>query len=143
MDAAMPLSSDLNHERHYPTILIVDDDSHFRRLLNIIMTDAGHRVLEADSGRAALELLRNTTDVIDLILCDVRMPEMDGVETVTLFRRDFPAIPVAVLTGFADSEIAAGLIEKGVSDFTAKPIELEKVLTVVQRILARPITLKS
>jgi two-component system chemotaxis response regulator CheY len=100
-----------------------------------MLRKAGYRVLEAGNGAEALTVLKARQDQspVDVILCDIRMPEMDGSQAIPAFREQYPSVPVVVLTGFPDAEMATMLLRQGVSDYTPKPIEQEKLLAVIQK----------
>ncbi|MDD2540586.1 MAG: response regulator, partial [Desulfuromonadaceae bacterium] len=102
-------------------ILIVEDDQTFRGLLAAILVDAGHEVTQAVDGAAGLVKLKQ--NLFDLVLSDLKMPKMGGVE---LFRasRSLPSPPPFVLlTAFGTVEEAVAAIKDGVSDFLTKPLK--------------------
>ena len=125
-------------------VLVVDDEANFRKLMQMMLTKGGYEVLEAENGAEALETLRanKNQEPVDVIICDIRMPQVDGVEAVAVFRQEFPSIPVVVLTGFPDIVMAHSFLEQGVSDYRAKPIEREKLLAVVANAMKHRIALK-
>ncbi len=97
------------------TVLVVDDHDSMLVLVNAFLTDAGYRVLEAEGGARALEVCRRHGDTIDLLLTDVRMPEMGGPELYRRVAERYPGIRVLFMSGFA-REWAA---EEGVPEGTA------------------------
>ena len=68
---------------------------------------------------------------VGLILCDIRMPKVNGVEAIEFLKTEAPGIPIVVITGYPDTELAIGLMKKGVKDYLVKPVEKEKLLAVV------------
>ena len=66
-----------------------------------------------------------------MIICDVRMPKINGVEAVAYFRRNYPAVPVIVLTGYPDVKLAVEFMKKGVVEYLVKPVEKEKLIESV------------
>jgi ATP-binding cassette subfamily B protein len=106
-----------------PTVLVVDDESLFRKLLRINLTQAGYHVLEADSGRAALALLRE--NVVDAILLDLVMPEMDGFQVLRKIKSDalLKDIPIVVLSASDDMNSVVRCIEMGAMDHLSKPFD--------------------
>lgn len=82
-------SSSLPDGRRQATILVADDEPSMREMLSIVLRREGHRVLMADGGRAAVELLRQ--EPVDILVSDVRMPDMNGVDTLTRGQADRPA----------------------------------------------------
>jgi CheY-like chemotaxis protein len=78
-------------------ILVVDDDAMFRNMVGTILSTEGHTVVEIDNARGALQLIR--TSPPDLVITDIVMPGMDGIEAIIALRRDFPKLPVIAMSG--------------------------------------------
>lgn len=118
-------------------ILVVDDDPHAVEILSRMLGREGHTCTGASSGRAALERLRESADAIDVILLDVMMPEMDGLQVCQRLRDDpqWRQIPVILLTAKDDFETRIRAMQLGVSEFLTKPINkrelFERVSTQV------------
>ncbi len=105
-------------------VMVVDDDVSARLQLVFTLENAGHKVIEAASGRDAIALFRQTPP--DLVFLDVIMPEIDGFETCRILRK-LPAgahTPVVMVTGMEDAEIINGAFEAGATDFISKPINM-------------------
>ncbi len=102
-------------------ILIVEDDATFRGLLADILEDAGHQVVQAANGAAGLAMLRH--DSFDLVLSDLKMPRMGGIELFRASRSDPAAPPFVLITAFGTVEEAVAAIKDGVSDFLTKPLK--------------------
>ena len=122
-----------------PKILLVDDEERFRTTLGKMLRAQGFEVTATDSGPGALnELAQNPYDVI---LLDMRMPGMDGLETLTAIKQSHPDPEVIVLTGHASVDAAMDIIRLGASEFLLKPCPLEEVMakieTAYERKLAR------
>jgi two-component system alkaline phosphatase synthesis response regulator PhoP/two-component system response regulator VicR len=116
-------------------ILVVDDQKHIVRLVQITLEKAGYEVIPAYDGVEALELVEKETP--DLIVLDVMMPRMDGFEVLQRLQADprFQRIPVVMLTAKAqDADIWRGWAS-GVSSYLVKPFNPRELLTFVQRIL--------
>jgi len=113
-------------------ILIVDDEEPVRKTIQLQLKGTGMEVLEAEDGEKGIALLdsQNALDV-SAIICDVRMPKINGVEAVAYFRREYPAIPVIVLTGFPDAKLATEFMKEGAFDYLVKPVEKEKLIEVI------------
>jgi two-component system chemotaxis response regulator CheY len=73
---------------------------------------------------------------VGLILCDIRMPKVNGVEAIEYLKENAPSIPIIVVTGYPDSELAVSLLKKGVKDYLVKPVEKEKLLAKVKEALS-------
>jgi DNA-binding NtrC family response regulator len=125
-------------------VLVVDDEKNIRDLLRMTLTKAGYEVLEAEDGAKAVEILRQDDNplMVDVITCDIRMPKMNGVEAIAFFRKEFPSVPVVVITGFPETELAVSLLKQGVSDYVPKPVESQKLLAVVAKAMEHRNALK-
>ena len=112
------------------SILIVDDEISIRESLTGILQDEGFTPISVDSGEKALEKI--IEDRPDLILLDIWMPGMDGLETLTKIRNSFPDQLVVMMSGHGSIETAVKSTKLGAYDFIEKPLSLEKVLLCIQ-----------
>src|SRR5215470_16359503 len=115
------------------SILVVDDEAGVRSSLAGILGDEGYQVSSVESGEAALEVLEARR--FDLVLLDVWLPKMDGVETLARVRTLDPDLPVIVISGHGSIETAVKAVRMGAQDFVEKPLSLEKTLLVVKNAL--------
>lgn len=117
-------------------ILVVDDAPQNVKLLQLILKDAGYRVIEAYSGREALDKVRQERP--DAVILDVRMPGMTGYEVCETLRRepDFATLPIIMVTALSLPEERLRGIEAGATDFIAKPFNKKELLARVQTSLA-------
>jgi two-component system chemotaxis response regulator CheY len=116
-------------------VLVVDDEAQVRKPICLILKREGYEVVEAEDGEQAIIKL-NTGDnplMIDTILCDIRMPKINGTEAIAYFRSQYPGVPVIVMTGYPDVELAVGLMKQGVRDYLVKPVSREELMTVVKK----------
>src|SRR6476661_139985 len=113
-------------------ILIIDDDSNIRTSLSEALAEQGAHVEAADDGMTALPLLERFDP--DLVLCDVRMPEIGGLALLELIRRRRPSVDVILMTAFDDLETVASAMRGGAVEFLVKPIGLKQLLTVTDRV---------
>ncbi len=116
-------------------ILIVDDEPDIRKVVRMTLEKAGYEALEAEDGEKAIEII-NTGDnrlMLDVMICDIRMPKINGVEAIAYFQKEYPKVPLLVLTGFPDTEMAAGFLRQGVVDYLVKPVEGDKLKDAVAR----------
>ena len=121
-------------------ILLVDDDEDVREVLKMHLESAGYKtILEAEDGEKAINILLSEDHManVSVILCDIRMPKINGLECIDFFRREAPTIPVVVVTGYPETELAAGLMEKGVKDYLVKPVEKKKLLKIVNQLISK------
>ncbi len=114
-------------------VLVVDDEADVRKAVNVALTKSGYEVIEAEDGEKAIEVLNAGENPLklDVIICDIRMPKVNGVEAIKYFQDQFSSKPIIVLTGFPDLELATSLLKKGVSDYLVKPVEREKIVGAV------------
>ena len=117
------------------TILVVDDDADTREVLKDRLESAGYQVLVAESGRECLETLDRQSP--QLVLLDVAMPGLDGLEVLTEIRRRGQDIPVVMITAFGTIERAVQAMKKGAYDFIPKPFDPDHVALVVAKALDR------
>nr|WP_320133207.1 sigma-54 dependent transcriptional regulator [uncultured Holophaga sp.] len=118
--------------RPAPAILIVDDEPGIRRTLGEALSEEGHTVLKAERGEQALELLQNPdSESIALVLLDVWLPGIDGLETLKQARELRPELPVVMISGHASIDTALHATRLGAFDFLEKPIDLDRLLLVV------------
>ncbi|MCI0584712.1 MAG: response regulator, partial [Chloroflexi bacterium] len=114
-------------------ILIVDDERGIRATLSGILGDEGYRPHAAATGREALA--RIGEEVPDLVVLDIWLPEMDGIEVLAELKRQWPELPVIMISGHGTIETAVKATKLGAYDFVEKPLSLEKTLLVVERAL--------
>lgn len=107
-------------------VLVVDDEEEFREVTSKRLAKRGLTVMGAESGVKALEMLEKHR--IDVVLLDVKMPEMDGIETLRHIRERKPLIEVVLLTGHASVDSGIEGMKLGAFDYLMKPIELEPLL---------------
>jgi len=116
-------------------VLVVDDEPDIRRVVKMTLQKAGYEVLEAENGEKAIEVINAGENrlLLDVVICDIRMPKVNGVEAVAYFRSHYPRVPLIVLTGFPDTDMATSFLRQGVVDYLVKPIEGEKLKSAVAR----------
>jgi len=119
-------------------VLVVDDEDSIRSLLRMMLAQAGYDVEEAEDGGRAVEVLNSGDNplMVDVIICDIRMPRINGVEAIAYFRAQYPSLPVIVLTGYHDEQLASSLRKQGVVECLEKPAEREQILTSVAQAIA-------
>lgn len=138
MGMAWPFGASTADKVKLGRVLVVDDEDSIRSLLRMMLTQAGYDVEEADDGGKAVEVLNSGDNplMLDAIICDIRMPRINGVEAIAYFRTQYPSLPVIVLTGYHDEPLASSLRRQGVVDFLEKPAEREQILASVAQAIA-------
>ena len=119
-------------------VLVIDDEEDVREVLRLHLEGAGYNILEAENGEDGINILRSEDNMVNVgvILCDIRMPKINGAECVDYLKKEAPGIPVVMVTGYPDTEMATAFLNKGVKDYLVKPVEKEKLIGVVGKIVA-------
>ena len=118
-------------------LLIVDDEQSYRQLLTLVFESDGHQIRTAMNGRDALDQLE--TAPADVIITDVRMPDMDGIELLRAAREFLPDIGVVLMTAFATVDTAREAFKLGADDFIQKPFDVEELKIIVKKAFERQI----
>ena len=116
------------------TILIVDDDERVRSSLSRVLGATNVNATAVESGELALAEVER--GVPDLVITDVRMPGMDGLELLRLLRERAPAVPVVLMTAYDDPATSTAAEQGGAVHFLVKPLDLHELRRVVERVLA-------
>jgi two-component system response regulator PilR (NtrC family) len=116
-------------------ILIVDDEQSYRQLLSLVFEGDGHIIRTASNGREAVGMLKS--EPADLIISDVRMPDMDGIEMLSIVRESYPDLGVILMTAFASVETAREAFKLGADDFIQKPFDVEELKLIVKKTLEK------
>ena len=115
-------------------ILIVDDSEMNRAILTDMLQE-DYRTLEAENGVQAVELIRKYSDAIDLVLLDITMPEMDGIESLKAIRAKDPNACVIMCSAMGQQAMVIEAIQSGAKDFIVKPFQAERVLEAVKKVV--------
>ena len=115
-------------------ILVVDDEKSIRSSLKMILEYSGYRVIEAHDGASAIEVTRKSRP--DLVLLDIKMTGMDGLEVLEQLHQDYPNLPVIILSGHGTVSTAVKATKLGAFDFLEKPPERERILLAVKNALS-------
>jgi len=134
LNSAELFSRSLN-ERSGPTILVVDDEAVIRELCAKVLK--GYRVLEAENGEEALDLLDR--EDVDIVLTDVMMPQMNGLDLLKEAKARNPNQAVVVMTGFAEKDIILRALKSDADDFISKPINLLQLKTTIDKVLEKKV----
>jgi len=120
-----------------PKILIIEDEAAIRRVLIKILTEESdtYEVKEAEDGLAGIELIKN--EDFDLVLCDIKMPKMDGVEVLEAVKKIKSDIPMVMISGHGDLDTAVNTMRLGAFDYISKPPDLNRLLNTVRIALDR------
>ncbi|QIE60577.1 sigma-54-dependent Fis family transcriptional regulator [Rasiella rasia] len=118
-------------------ILIIEDEAAIRRVLVKILTEEneGYQVTEAEDGLAGIEIIKK--EDFDLVLCDIKMPKMDGVEVLEAIKKIKPETPIVMISGHGDLDTAVNTMRLGAFDYISKPPDLNRLLNTVRIALDR------
>lgn len=116
-------------------VMVVDDEPDVRKLVRMTLEKAGYDVLEAEDGEKAIEVINTGENrmMLDVIICDIRMPKINGVEAISYFRKEYPNVKLIVLTGFPETDMATTFMRQGVVDYLVKPVEGGKLKASVAK----------
>lgn len=114
-------------------ILLVDDDAAHRTMLRLHLAEAGYRITEAEDGDIALVLLERQE--FSLVLLDMRMQRVDGLEALASMAKSHPRLPVIMVTAFSSVETAVKAMRQGAFDYLTKPVDVDQLLLVIERAL--------
>ena len=120
-----------------PQILVIEDEAAIRRVLTKILSEESdtYNVEEAEDGLIGIEKIKK--EDYDLVLCDIKMPKMDGVEVLEAIKKIKPEIPVVMISGHGDLDTAVNTMRLGAFDYISKPPDLNRLLNTVRNALDR------
>jgi CheY-like chemotaxis protein len=117
-------------------ILIAEDEDSVRTLVSRALNEDGHQAIATADGAEALDELQRSGASIDLLLTDIRMPVMDGLALALAAARDFPRLPILLMTGYADQRQRANGLEALIVDIVSKPFTLAELRLSIAAALA-------
>ena len=124
-----------------PRIMIVDDEASLRKVLKATLRRAGYDIETAKSGQEALDKLATTETRaerhFDLVICDIRMPEMNGMTLLEKVVKTYADLPMIMLTAHGTVDLAVQALKKGAFDFLSKPYERDEILMVIQKAIGQ------
>jgi len=115
------------------TILIIDDDEHLRKGFERMLTEEGYSVRSASSGEAGIEIIH--ANVPDLVILDVRLPGINGLQAFKIIHEMEPKLPVIIMTGYGTTETAIEATKMGAFDYILKPFDIPDMLSQVKQAL--------
>ena len=120
-------------------ILVVDDEEDVRETFRLQLEAENYNVIEAGDGEEAINILKSGDNLTNcgLILCDIRMPKVNGIEYIDYLKKEAPGIPIVVITGYPDTEMAVALLNKGVDGYLVKPVDSERLMKLVNKLVAK------
>jgi two-component system KDP operon response regulator KdpE len=124
------------HQSYQPTVLLVEDDEMVRDAMCRALVCAGYLVMTAGSGHDAIGFLRTPLSPIDIVLLDIQLPDVSGIDLCARFRELQPNLPVVVCSGRTDPEEGEELLKLGIKGFFAKPFAMDELLATMHDVVA-------
>jgi signal transduction histidine kinase len=121
---------------HKARILLVDDEPLVLKMLHTFLESQDYQVLSASGGYQALEIMQQQQGTIDLLLTDIRMPDMNGIRLLEAVRQEYPTLPVLLMTGYSDFELVVEGLKQHAFDLLMKPIDFNQLTWCISKALA-------
>ncbi len=120
-------------------VLVVDDEADVRKVARICLEKAGYQVIEAEDGEQAIQQIKvgDNPLVLDVIITDINMPKINGLEAIQFFQQEWPRVSLIVMTGYPNLETAKELMKRGLVDYLVKPVDKEKLLAAVEKAMSQ------
>jgi CheY-like chemotaxis protein len=118
------------------TVLVVDDEPEILRLVETLLTKAGHRVVTASNGERALEKVRKMANAPDLLLTDVVMPGLSGPMIAEQLREQFPTLKILFISAFEDRQVVRRYVKDPGYELISKPFHIDELSSKVKQLLA-------
>ncbi len=120
----------MNHSIDWK-IVVIDDEADIRQVLSIVLTDAGYEVATAQDGKSGITICRQLSPQI--VITDIRMPKMDGIQVLETLKKESPDIEVIVMTAFGEMKQAAKALDLDASDYITKPVSDDVLFIALKR----------
>ena len=116
-------------------VMVVDDEADVRKVAKICLEKAGYQVIEAEDGEQAIKEIKQGDNpvMLDVIITDINMPKVNGLEAIQFFQQEWPHVPLIVMTGYPNLETAKELMKRGLVDYLTKPVDKEKLVAAVEK----------
>ncbi len=118
-----------------PSILIIDDERSIRKTLNEILSFEGYKIEEAADGEEGLKKFKEKN--FDIVLCDIKMPKLDGIEFLEKAREINDEVPIIIISGHGNIETAVEAVKKGAYDYISKPPDLNRMLITLRNAMEK------
>ncbi len=120
-------------------VMVVDDEADVRKVARMCLEQAGYQVIEAENGEEAIQKIKEGDNplVLDVIITDINMPKINGLEAIQFFQQEWPRVPLMVMTGYPNLETAKELMKRGLVDYLVKPVDKEKLLAAVAKAMSQ------
>ena len=125
------------HGRRYGTILVVEDEKHMSHLLEKVLSTHGWRVLVASDGEQAIEAYRSQKLAIDVVLLDVGLPKIAGLQVLSKIKAENPGVQIIIASGYLEPKTKTEMSGAGVKHFVNKPYMLDEVVQTIQSLIEK------
>jgi two-component system response regulator HydG len=116
-----------------PKILVVDDEASHRKMIEAVLSDEGYEIKQAGDGQAAIDAVEK--GFFDLILMDIRMAEVSGLEALKQIKEISPGIPIIIMTAYASVDSAVDALKSGAYDYLTKPLDIDELKILIGQAL--------
>jgi two-component system response regulator HydG len=116
-----------------PRILVVDDESSHRKMIEAVLSEEGYEIYQADNGQAAIDEVAER--FFDLVIMDIRMPKVGGIDALKQIKTLSPGIPIIIMTAYASVGSAVDALKSGAYDYLTKPLDIEEIKILVAKAL--------
>ena len=120
-----------------PRIIVIDHEEEVRSVVKQHLVKENHEVIDAESAETAIRKIRNgdNTLTVDAAICNIQLPPINGTEALYYFQKEYPTLPLIVMTSFMEAVLAEGLLKNaaGIKAYLLKPIEKESLLAAVDK----------
>jgi len=120
-------------------VMVVDDETDVRKVARMCLEKAGYQVIEAENGEQAIQQIKTGDNpvLLDVIITDINMPKVNGLEAIQFFQQEWPHVPLIVMTGYPDLETAKELMKQGLVDYLVKPVNKDKLTEAVEKAMSQ------
>jgi DNA-binding NtrC family response regulator len=112
-------------------IFVIDDEEPIRKVMNTHLSKEGYSVVQSRGGSAVFSDLES--GAFDLVICDIRMPEVDGIRVLDFLKKNHETVPVIMLTGLTDVSTVIEVMKKGAFDYLMKPVKKEDLMAIIRK----------
>jgi DNA-binding NtrC family response regulator len=120
-------------------VMVVDDEGDVRKVARMCLEQVGYQVIEAENGEQAIQQIKEGDNpvLLDVIITDINMPNINGLEAIHFFQQEWPHVPLIVMTGHPELESAKELMKRRLVDYLVKPVDKEKLVKTVEKAMGQ------
>lgn len=120
-------------------VMVVDDEADVRKVARMCLEKGDYQVVEAENGEEAIKKVKEGDNpvMLDVIVTDINMPKVNGLEAIQFFQQEWPHVPLIVMTGYPNLESAKELMKQGLVDYLVKPVDKDKLTEAVGKAMSQ------